>query len=139
MADTFRAVIRHTPLMLGLAVGVVTGGILAVANTDVSPLNQTLIAWDAAALAYLLTVLVQTHGINAQTIIDHAADVDDGRYFVLFVSLAAVIASRTSLANSVSVCGLARNTSRRPRVISNCTPALRAPLLQMLAGLSAAS
>jgi uncharacterized membrane protein len=97
MGDTLRAVIRHTPLMLGLVVGVVTGVVLALADTEVSALNQALIAWDAAAFVYLVTVLVQTHGINAQTIIDHAADVDDGRYFVLFVSLAAVVASLTAI------------------------------------------
>jgi uncharacterized membrane protein len=97
MGNAFRAVIRHTPLMLGLVVGIVTGVILALADTDVSALNQALIAWDAAAVVYLITVLVQTHGINAQTIIDHAADVDDGRYFVLFVSLAGVLASLTAI------------------------------------------
>jgi uncharacterized membrane protein len=97
MGDTFRAVVRHTPLMLGLVVGLVTAAVLALADTDVSGLNQALIAWDAAAFVYLITVLVQTQGINAQTIIDHAADVDDGRYFVLFVSLAAVIASLTAI------------------------------------------
>lgn len=97
MGDTFRAVIRHTPLMLGLVVGVVTGVILALSNTDVSPLNQALIAWDAAAFVYLITVLIQTHGVTAETIIQHAADADDGRYFVLFVSLAAVVASLTAI------------------------------------------
>jgi uncharacterized membrane protein len=97
MGDTFRAVVRHTPLMLGLVVGVVTGVILALANTDVSSLNQALIAWDAAAFVYLITVLIQTHGVTAQTIIQHAADADDGRYFVLFVSLAAVVASLTAI------------------------------------------
>ena len=38
------------------------------------------------------------YGITPQHIIDHAADVDDGRYFVLFVSLAAVLASLTAIA-----------------------------------------
>lgn len=97
MGDGFRALVRHTPLMLGLVIGIITAVILALAASDVSALNRALIAWDAAALTYLLTVLVQTHGITAQTIMDHAASVDDGRYFVLFVSLAGVLASLTAI------------------------------------------
>jgi hypothetical protein len=42
-------------------------------------------------------------------------------------------------AQSASLCELARNTSRKPRVVSNCTPRLRASLLQILAGLRPAS
>jgi uncharacterized membrane protein len=97
MIKAFRAFVRHTPLMLALLVGGITGAILAVAAHDIAPLSRALIAWDAAAFVYLITVLIQTYGVTSQTIIAHAAEVDDGRYFTLFVSLAAVLASITAI------------------------------------------
>lgn len=102
MISTMRAFVRHTPLMFALIVGGVTGTILAVAAHDITPLTRALIAWDAAAAVYLVTVLVQTHGITSQTIIAHAAEVDDGRYFTLFISLAAVLASVTAIVLELS-------------------------------------
>jgi uncharacterized membrane protein len=97
MINTLRAFFRHTPLTLALVVGLITGLILVVAAKDVTSLTRALVAWDAAATVYLMTVWSQTRGITSQTIIAHAAEVDDGRYFTLFVSLAAVLASITAI------------------------------------------
>jgi uncharacterized membrane protein len=102
MIDALRAFVRHTPMMLALLVGGVTGIVLALAAHDVTPLSRALIAWDAAAVVYLITVLIQTHGITSQSIIAHAAEVDDGRYFTLFISLAAVLASITAIVLELS-------------------------------------
>jgi uncharacterized membrane protein len=92
-----RALLRHTPLMLAFAIGVILGAVLAFTARDLEPVTRTLIAWDAAVATYLLAVLLQTRGITSQHMINHAADVDEGRYFVLFVSLAAVLASLTAI------------------------------------------
>lgn len=102
MIDAVRAFLRHTPLMLALLVGGVTGVVLALAADDITPLSRTLVAWDAAAAVYLVIVFIQTHGITSQTIIAHAAEVDEGRYFTLFVSLAAVAASVTAIVLELS-------------------------------------
>jgi uncharacterized membrane protein len=92
-----RAVFRHTPLMLALLVGVGAWVAFALLAAGFAPLTRTLAAWDAAAATYLITILVQTQGITSQRMVAHAAEVDDGRYFVLFVSLAAVLASITAI------------------------------------------
>lgn len=92
-----RAIWRHTPLMLALAAGLSVAIALAVTDNDYADLTRTLIAWDAAVGVYLLAVWLQTRGVTSQHMIDHAAAADDGRYFVLFVSLAGVLASLTAI------------------------------------------
>ncbi len=92
-----RALLRHMPLMLALAIGVVLAIVLAVVAPTLEQPPRALIAWDAAVAAYLLAVALQTHGTSSKQMIEHAADVDEGRYFVLFVSLAAVLASFTAI------------------------------------------
>ena len=92
-----RAFWRHTPLMLALAVGLLLQFALALSGHDLADLTRTLIAWDAAIAIYLIAIWWQTRGITPQHMIDHAAEVDEGRYFVLFVSLAGVLASLTAI------------------------------------------
>ena len=92
-----RAVSRHTPLMLALVGGVGLGAVLALTDNQFSTLTRALIAWDAAVAIYLFSIWRQTSGITSKRLIQHAAEVDDGRYFVLFVSLAGVIASLTAI------------------------------------------
>ncbi len=93
MTAMLRAVLRHTPLMLALMVGAATWFALTLLAQELAPLTRTLAAWDVAAATYLIAIWAQTHGVTSQHMAEHAADVDEGRYFVLFVSLAAVLAS----------------------------------------------
>lgn len=92
-----RALWRHTPLMLALAAGLGLTIALALTDNDYADLTRMLIAWDAAVAVYLLAIWLQTRGITSQHMINHAAEVDEGRYFVLFVSLAGVLASLTAI------------------------------------------
>ncbi len=92
-----RALVRHTPLMLAIVAGVATTIALAVAPNGLTPLTRALIAWDVSVAAYLLVVWRQTSRTTSQRMIAHAADVEDGRYFVLFVSIGAVAASLTAV------------------------------------------
>ncbi len=97
MATTLRAILRQTALILAVVVGVLAALVLAFVPNGLVGLTRTLIAWDAAVAAYLIAIWVQTHGITSQRLAAHAAEVDEGRYFVLFVSLAAVAASLTAI------------------------------------------
>ena len=92
-----RALWRHTPLMLALAAGLGLAVALALTENDYADLTRMPIAWDVAISVYLVAVWLQTRGITSQHMIDHAAEVDEGRYFVLFVSLAGVLASLTAI------------------------------------------
>lgn len=96
MTRGLRALLRHTPLMLALATGVALGVALTIA-ASFPALTRMLIAWDAAVAVYLAAIWLQTRAATAQHMINHAADVDDGRYFALFVSLTGVLASLTAI------------------------------------------
>lgn len=92
-----RATWRHTPLMLALVAGLGLGTALAIMPNGYAGLTRTLMAWDIAVAVYLGAIWVQTRSITSQTMIEHAAAVDEGRYFVLFVSVAGVLASLTAI------------------------------------------
>lgn len=92
-----RAFWRHTPLMLALVVGVGLHVVLTLSGYDFADLTRTLIAWDAATAIYLLAIWWQTRSVTPQAMTKHAADADEGRYFVLFVSIAGVLASLTAI------------------------------------------
>jgi uncharacterized membrane protein len=83
--------------MLALASGLGLGVALALTQDDHADLTRMLIAWDVALAIYMVAVWWQTRGITSQHMIEHAAEVDEGRYFVLFVSLAGVLASLTAI------------------------------------------
>ncbi len=95
--DTLRAVLRQTPLVLALAIGLILGIVLALTTHDITPLTRTLIAWDVAVAVYLGAVWIQTRSVTSERMIAHAAEADEGRYFVLFVSVAGVAASLTAI------------------------------------------
>lgn len=92
-----RATGRHTQLMLALLAGLGLGAAFAILPNNLAALTRTLIAWDAAVAVYLAAIWLQTRSITSQTMIEHAAEVDEGRYFVLFVSIAGVLASLTAI------------------------------------------
>lgn len=92
-----RAVLRHTPLMLALTGGIGVAVAFAILPNEFARLTRALISWDVAVALYLIAIWRQTAGVTSERMIKHAAEVDDGRYFVLFVSLACVIASLTAI------------------------------------------
>lgn len=93
MMGGLRAFLRHTPLLFGIAIGVAAAIALALLMPTLTPLTRTLMSWDAMTAGYLGAIWLHTRGVTAQNMAAHAADVDEGRYFVLFVSLFAVGAS----------------------------------------------
>lgn len=97
MTSGVRALVRHTPLMLALLTGLAVAVALAVLQSSEAWLTRALWAWDAAVGVYLVAIFFQTRGVSAKDIMKHAADTDEGRYFVLFVSLAGVLASATAI------------------------------------------
>lgn len=97
MIAWLRALLRHTPLMLATAGGAGLAAVLAITHGDLPALTRALISWDTAVAIYLFAVWRQTHRVASERLIKRAAEMDDGRYFVLFVSLAGVIASFTAI------------------------------------------
>jgi len=97
MRGVLRAVVRQTPLLAAVVAGAVAALALVFVRNELAPLTRALLAWDAAIAAYLITVWAQTRGVTSVAMTAHAAEVDEGRYFVLFVSLAGVLASLTAI------------------------------------------
>lgn len=97
LAATLRSIARHTALMLALVAGVAIAVALTALAPAIPPVTRSLIAWDGAIAAYLIALWLQTRGVTADHIAARAAETDEGRYFVLFVSLAAVAASITAI------------------------------------------
>jgi len=92
-----RAFWRHTPLVFALTAGLGLGITLALTDNGFAALTRTLMAWDVAVGVYLGMVWLQTRSVTSQRMIEHAARVDEGRYFVLFVSIGGVLASLTAI------------------------------------------
>ena len=84
---------RHTPLMLGVAGGAAVYLALNFITNPFEPLTRALIAWNAGVLVNLIAIYIQTRGVTVATMAAHAEATDDGRYFVLWGSLLAVVAS----------------------------------------------
>jgi uncharacterized membrane protein len=105
LAATLRAVLRHTPLMLALVSGAVIAAALTMFSTT-TPAARFLTAWDGAIAAYLLALWLQTRHVTTAHMVQHAAEADEGRYFVLFVSLAAVTTSLTAIIMALHTQGL---------------------------------
>lgn len=97
MNGVVRAILRQTPLLIAASAGVAVALALVLIPNALAPLTRALLAWDGAIAAYLISVWAQTRGINSTAMTAHAAEVDEGRYFVLFVSLAGVLASLTAI------------------------------------------
>lgn len=97
MVSTVRAVMRHRPLIWAVVLGLGAGALAAIVPNTLTPLTRALVSWDVAIAVYLVILFVETRSITAKTMETHAADTDDGRYFVLFVSLAGVAASLTAI------------------------------------------
>lgn len=92
-SSPLRAVIRRRPLIRAVIVGILAGFLVAFLPNPFAPLTRVLLAWDAAILIYMGSLFWLLRDWSAQQLAAHADETDDGRHFVLAVSLAAVLVS----------------------------------------------
>ncbi|WP_395644420.1 DUF1345 domain-containing protein [Terricaulis sp.] len=97
MMSMLRAVMRHRPLIWAIALGLAAAVAAAIVPNSLTPLTRALVSWDVGIAVYLGILFLHTRGIGGKEMAAHAADTDEGRYFVLFVSLAGVAASLTAI------------------------------------------
>jgi uncharacterized membrane protein len=100
---------RHTPLMLGVAGGAAVYLALNFITNPFEPLTRALIAWNAGVLVNLIAIYIQTRGVTVATMAAHAEATDDGRYFVLWGSLLAVVASIAAIILELQAPGPLKN------------------------------
>jgi uncharacterized membrane protein len=92
-----RAIVQNRPLRWGLVGGVATGIGLSLAPLISEPITRWLVAWDVAVAIYLAVLVVKMRGATPDHFMAHAAETDEGRNFILFVSLIAVIVSVSAI------------------------------------------
>lgn len=77
--------------------GLLTGAAVALASVFLSnplpPFTRALAAWDAGIVVYVVGLFWMLRNWSAEQLTAHADETDDGRHFVLAVSIAAVIVS----------------------------------------------
>lgn len=93
LATEVRAILNNRPLRWAIVIGVLTAIGMHFAPGTLSPLTRGLVAWDAGLGVYLIALVHKMRGAEPDLIAKHAAQNDQGRDFVLFVSLTAVVIS----------------------------------------------
>jgi uncharacterized membrane protein len=93
MPAGLHAFLQNRPLRWGLLAGVATAIALWVSPVIASSLMRWLVAWDVAVAVYLAVLILKMRQATTEHIIQHAAETDEGRGFILFVSLTGVLVS----------------------------------------------
>ncbi len=87
------AILKRKPFLYALVGGVASAVTLNVFPNALAPLTRALAAWDAALIIYIATLIAKMRGATPEHLGKRAAETDEGRHFVLFVSLLAVAVS----------------------------------------------
>lgn len=87
------AILKRKPLLYALIGGAASAVALNLFPSALAPLTRALAAWDAALVVYIVTLISKMRGATPAHLGKRAAETDEGRHFVLFVSLLAVAVS----------------------------------------------
>lgn len=87
------AILKRKPLMYALVGGLASAAALSFIPNALSPLTRALAAWDTALIVYIVTLVAMMRGATPEHLGQRAAATDEGRHFVLLVSLLAVAVS----------------------------------------------
>lgn len=98
-----RAIVRNRPLRWSLVAGILAGVALAFTPSALSSLTRWLLAWDVALVTYLLVLVRKMRRVTPADIVQHAAENDEGRGFILVVSLLSVLVSLAAIIIEASV------------------------------------
>lgn len=96
------ALVRNRPLRWSLIVGFLSAAALHFYPSAFSQLTRWLIAWDLAMVTYILVLVHKMRCATPGDIAKHAADNDEGRAFILSVSLLSVAVSLVAVLAEVS-------------------------------------
>lgn len=86
-------IMKRKPLLYALVAGAASAAVLSFVPNALSPLTRALASWDAALIVYVVTMIALMRGATPEQLGKRAAATDEGRHFVLAVSLIAVAVS----------------------------------------------
>jgi len=93
MPAGLHAFLQNRPMRWALITGGATAAALWIWPVIAQPLTRWLVAWDVAVSIYLAVLVLKMRQATTEHIIQHAAETDEGRGFILIVSLIGVLAS----------------------------------------------
>ena len=88
-----RAVAKRRPLVWAILAGVAVSVACALIANPLAPLTRGLAAWDAGIFVYMASLFWLLRNASGEYLSAHADETDEGRHFILAVSLAAVLIS----------------------------------------------
>ena len=91
--NAIAALFRRKTILVGLAVGVAVAVLLGVTANTLTPLTRGLAAWDAGIAGYLATLFWLLRHATPDKIAAKVAATDEGRFFILLISLLAFVVS----------------------------------------------
>lgn len=97
MPAPLSAILLNKPVRWALIAGVAAGAALMFIPNPFDASTRWLFAWDLAAAVFLMVLIGKMIGATPEHMAKHAAETDEGRGFLLLLSLAAGIASVTSI------------------------------------------
>lgn len=93
LSTEFRAILHNRPLRWGIVFGALAAIGMHYAPWPLTSLTRGLVAWDVGLSVYIISLVHKMRGAEPDLIAKHAAENDQGRDFVLFASLIAVVIS----------------------------------------------
>ena len=87
-----RAMAQRRPLRWAILAGVAVALTLAFLPNALAPLTRVLMAWDAGVVTYLVSLFWLLRDASPAEMTENAVRLDEGRHFVLAISLVGVIA-----------------------------------------------
>ncbi len=106
---------RHTILAGGI-VGIAAAALLQLIANTLTPLTRGLAAWDTGVVGYLATYLWLMRGATPDRIATKIAATDEGRFFVLILSLAAFAVSIAAIVLEAGQAAAAHGADKPERV-----------------------
>jgi len=114
--NAIAALFRRKTILVGVAAGIAVAVLLHVIANTLTPLTRGLAAWDAGIVGYLATLFWLLRHATPDKIAAKVAATDEGRFFILFISLLAFVLSIAAIVAEAGQAAAAHGADKPERV-----------------------
>lgn len=114
--NALTALFRRKAIWVGIALGAAATVLLHLAANSLTPLTRSLAAWDVGVVGYLATLFWLLRHTTPDKIAAKVAANDEGRFFVLIISLAAFAVSIAAIVAEAGQANAAHGADKPERV-----------------------
>ncbi|MFZ2031693.1 MAG: DUF1345 domain-containing protein [Vitreimonas sp.] len=114
--NAIAALFKRKTILVGVAFGVAVAMFLHVAANSLTPLTRGLAAWDVGVIGYLATLFWLLRHATPDKIAAKVAATDDGRFFILFISLLGFAVSIAAIVAEAGQAAAAHGADKPERV-----------------------